>query len=1247
MTPCGFIQSLPIPSFSYSSFSSLFSVESRTNMNKKGLKGRLREWWNSPKSPGNSPNRTPLSSPNQSRTSLRSSLDKPNPQQPPDLPSSSPKPSHSLTVPRTAINVSPPAPATVSQTTTAPPVVKVSVPTIIVQQPVALNLWNEAFRQANNETQRWIQNNGLDSLEQAKPEDVINMIKNKGKLVSGEKGSPLKIEIGSQKLVFREYISDIVTFLTMLGDISINFAPPQASAPWAAAKAVLKIPVRHIEQMAALAGTVQLFTRIVHRGQVYEHLYNATTTDEEAVSNLHNALRDLYITALELLARSDVLIEGGLVKQTLNAILRPEQASGIVSDLLMKEQKVLLEAQACEASRSANANLKMDDRIEGLLTSLDALSLPLTRIDKGVNSLLEEVEKDGFERLMDFISSEKFGKGHSTINDSRIEGTGDWLINHEGLRDWQAIPSASTLLCLKGTVGTGKTYLTSRVIDHVKQTLETSAHDEGFAFFYCNRSGPSMLDPLVVLRSFVRQLSYKAHHYNRIQTSVIQKCEVAKQEGRDLSYQDCKELILISLNLYPKTTLILDALDESDISTYNLADILFELMEKATKPVKVFISSRPDREYFTILEDKSIITVNSANQQGDIEKFLHETLYSQSFFSRRKAEIQEMIQETFKSRNGGMFRWVYLQVQSLRKCISDDAVKTWASTVPDDLMAAYDQLWENIRKQHNKDDVALAERAVKWVLCAFWPLESDILLEAIRYSLEGDVLVQKEKRSEEDILSLCQDLLTIDAERRIWTLPHASVAEYFESRNTTLENCDLFASLTSLNFLMRFEFQSPRINPERFRLNTFEEYISHTWPEHVQRYDRWLGSMGGADPDQTLVTTLKHFLGSAEESGDYYRGWLKKFEGRYEKRELMPESMTLFVMCRYGFYYVLRDWWEEGKINGEMALKGNNEYPRRNSVALAARGVCLPICRYLVGVIGRNNRLAEGHWLTMQEAIKGGHQDIVSFLVKEANVNVNFCYGQESAVQYATRARDTDMLQWFVDQGWVDVNREGGEWCGNALIAAAGSCSVKSAEILLKAGADVNAAVECGHYGSALVAAADSWWGTDYIKIIQLLLSHGADPNLPVKCGRYGSALEAAVVHAFRLYHDQQEENTRALEILLQAGADPAIIHDQGGHGSALAAAACCGSKDFLKMMVNVTGRERAIECLGQSRCPKKLHFVSEKQMETWRQAKSDIIAYLTKQVGVDNEILYRIGLRDVEPEEVVDVWGAFIVRYD
>lgn len=212
-----------------------------------------------------------------------------------------------------------------------------------------------------------------------------------------------------------------------------------------------QIPVKRVEQLTALAGTIQWFTRMIRRGRIYELLYNAETTAAEAVSNLHDALRDLYIAAIELLARSDVIFGDGMIKQTLNAILRPEQASELVSGLIEKENKLSLEVQACESSRSAKTDIKADERGQCLLARLNELSLPLTRIDEGVSKLLERVDKDRLEKLMDFISSEQFGKGHYTIRDARIKGTGKWLLDHKGFRDWEAIPSSSTLLCLKGT----------------------------------------------------------------------------------------------------------------------------------------------------------------------------------------------------------------------------------------------------------------------------------------------------------------------------------------------------------------------------------------------------------------------------------------------------------------------------------------------------------------------------------------------------------------------------------------------------------------------------------------------------------------------------------------------------------------------------------------------------------------------------------------------------------------------------
>ncbi|KAK6447410.1 hypothetical protein FP744_10003660 [Trichoderma asperellum] len=183
----------------------------------------------------------------------------------------------------------------------------------------------------------------------------------------------------------------------------------------------------------------------------------------------------------------------------------------------------------------------------------------------------------------------------------------------------------------------------------------------------------------------------------------------------------------------------------SVVSSTLMSAILTKLMGKSENPIKIFMSSRPDREYLEAFEDEAIITVNASSQQEDIERFLAEKLYTTRFFQQRSHVIQNEITNVFAAQSCGMFRWVYLQVMSLKKLIEDRAIYNWACNLPVDLMAAYDQIWETI-KEHDEHDVALAERAIMWVLCSFEPLKAQVLLQAIRYVIQGSAIVRNEGR---------------------------------------------------------------------------------------------------------------------------------------------------------------------------------------------------------------------------------------------------------------------------------------------------------------------------------------------------------------------------------------------------------------------------------------------------------------------------------------------------------------------
>ncbi|PNP50762.1 hypothetical protein THARTR1_08383 [Trichoderma harzianum] len=1098
-----------------------------------------------------------------------------------------------------------------------------------------LNLWKEAFENVNDETKRWIQEHGLNSTEQLQPDgpikELITLLKSK--TLAEDNDTPSKIVIGDRRIVLREHVNEVVSLLTMAGDIAMNFAPPQASAPWAVGKALLKIPVKHIDQKLALTGTIRWFTRIVHRGQVYELRYTAINTDEQIVSNLHDALRDLYIAAIELLARSDVVFRSGRMKQAFRAIVQPDEATNLVSELLKKEEKVVLEAQACEVWCSARTDAKLFQRTQYMLEKLDEMSAPLRRADEGLIKLFRQMDETQLDELMDFISSEGYGKNHSELSESRVEGTGDWLISHQCFRQWQASRHRSVLY-LKGNVGTGKTFLTSRVIDHLKDTLHASLQDEGFAFFYCNRSTPLMRDPLVVLRSFVRQLADR-NDYDDVPKSLVQAYEKAKKEKRGLSYKECETLILDLLGLYARTTIVLDALDESDTEKYIIADTLVELIRKAKDPVRLFVSSRPDREYLKAFDGMRIITLNSDDQQIDIGRYLNAKLYSTPSFQSRPTEIQKLIRGVFTSRNCGMFRWVHLQVKQVNPLVSNDAIELWAKTVPGDLMEAYDQMWNNLKKDHGYD-MPLIERAIKWVLGYLRPLGTGQLVTAIRYTIEGDTLVEKERQTPRRILSLCQGFLTLDAEKQAWMLPHASVADYFESRSEILGNCHAFVANIQLKILMEPEedvlvLESHKDDPDDPEFCSdyipFRHAFMNSWPTQVQQYDRWLGATEGATPDAQLAASLRRFLGSPEQRSTYYIKWFKNRLPGYDM--LDSSDVCWLAMCRYGLYYVLQDWWENYVSNRPVDLCNL----RYKGLALAVQGGCMEVCRCLLSTMDELDSVQLGP--AIRTAIDEGHKDFFSLLMERGNFSIA-TYFEEKPYELLKVTRHPGLIEWFARHCLFDPVS------GNSLLEAARRGDLQAAKDLIEMGADVNHRPKyASRYGSPLAAAVASdggSFGPDRVELILLLLENRADPNLPLYSGQSGTALESTIFFYYEPPSpEEMAENELAypmqvLAILLRAGAKPAMVLDHGNHGSALAAAAYRGLKDMLELMVEIIGKDSAIECLRQSRRPERTGAL---RFRSLRQSREATIAYLTDELGVDKETLHKIGLWQVSPEEV------------
>lgn len=208
-------------------------------------------------------------------------------------------------------------------------------------------------------------------------------------------------------------------------------------------------------------------------------------------------------------------------------------------------------------------------------------------------------------------------KVHADImNTTMIENPGKWITALEDFKQWQNSRD-SCGIWLHGGLGTGKTVLTSTVVDHLS-ALYNGTTRGAMAYYYCSGTAnakPTMSD---ILRSILRQLISTDEGFDKFMNWKIGR------ERRDLTNESIKKLIgeMIKLNT-SQTTIILDALDEADReNSLYVISFLEGLISQDWGLVKVFISSRPEEYIKLALGSWVKIEVSPEATKQDIKTYI-------------------------------------------------------------------------------------------------------------------------------------------------------------------------------------------------------------------------------------------------------------------------------------------------------------------------------------------------------------------------------------------------------------------------------------------------------------------------------------------------------------------------------------------------------------------------------------------------------------------------------------------------
>ena len=488
-------------------------------------------------------------------------------------------------------------------------------------------------------------------------------------------------------------------------------------------------------------------------------------------------------------------------------------------------------------------------------------------------------------------------------------------------------------------------------------------------------------------------------------------------------------------------------------------------------------------------------------------------------------------------------------------------MKSRLGKLPKTLKELYDEIYREIRDTEGSEFV-VAERAFKWLMCSR-PLEPDLLVEAVCQDPSTDAIDNVADIDIDFVLCACRNLITVDSSGEVCRFSHLSVQEYLEDhRFQHAEAHELVATicLKRLNCLTKLPKED---------LRSLYDYSATHWLFHVQKcFEHLPGNPG-------VLSLLQRFLGSRDGTSSNYRLWLQTGHNLFQNTDrgdligrlashmygenpyqdlLSPTDHVLLPLALFGLHRILPDLWQPNKFEC-------NDF-EDDLLGLAAQGGQVSVVKELIDAGFDVNRIGTGkHARTALYVATGAERIQIAQMMLAAGAEVNFCAPGEydgqgqfcgNALQLAAHKASKSMVDLLLEAG-AKVNAVGGRYCTALQAACQSSMDGHGVVVskLLDAGADVN--VQGGEYGNALQAAS---YGQYYEDEVKILLTAGADVN--AQGGRFGNALQAASYMG----------TMAVVKILLTAGAD---VNAQGSrYGNALTAASTQpGNGAVVEMLLN------------------------------------------------------------------------------
>ena len=151
-------------------------------------------------------------------------------------------------------------------------------------------------------------------------------------------------------------------------------------------------------------------------------------------------------------------------------------------------------------------------------------------------------------------------------------------------------------------------------------------------YFCCNRAEENRREPQGILRTLIQQPAQTGPDKNQLLNPAVDIYRNRKEKGQrssHLSLGESQQLLAQLADIYPQTTICIDALDEVRAETrLLLLKALKNVVENSKSLVKIFATTRMDTDILRRFEMFPRIELQPNDNIGDIKQFVKSKLQS-------------------------------------------------------------------------------------------------------------------------------------------------------------------------------------------------------------------------------------------------------------------------------------------------------------------------------------------------------------------------------------------------------------------------------------------------------------------------------------------------------------------------------------------------------------------------------------------------------------------------------------------